>query len=95
MVLTESKRKSRKAKTVEVESRPPPVVSQFYQTKLCKHFQSGSCLYGDKCTSHPPRRLSIFISRLVFTLNRADPGSTELDQDKDVPSGGARGDMSR
>ena len=26
------------------------VVTQFYQTKLCKHFQNGSCLYGDECT---------------------------------------------
>jgi hypothetical protein len=35
-------------KLKEIEEKPA-VVSQFYQTKLCKHFQNGSCLYGDKC----------------------------------------------
>jgi len=36
-------------KLKEIEEKPA-VVSQFYQTKLCKHFQNGSCLYGDKCS---------------------------------------------
>lgn len=50
----------------------PAVVTQFYQTKLCKHFQNGSCLYGNECTS----RLDFYIFvvfRFVFSFNNVYP----------------------
>lgn len=48
---TQSRIKSTKAKKLKEVLDRPAVVTQFYQTKLCKHFQNGSCLYGDKCMS--------------------------------------------
>jgi len=42
--------KSMKVKKIKEIDEKTSVVTQFYQTKLCKHFQNGACLYGDKCS---------------------------------------------
>ena len=46
-----SQLKTAKIKKLKEIEEKGGVVTQFYQTKLCKHFQNGACLYGDKCMS--------------------------------------------
>jgi hypothetical protein len=49
--LTPDRSKSNRLKKIQEIEERPAVVTQFYQTKLCKHFlNNNSCLYGDKCS---------------------------------------------